>query len=130
MTTAVRTEAVPLAGRTRERELLRRAIAGAVRGEPCTVLVHGEAGVGKTRLVTAVTQHARTAGYAVLWGRCLRFGGASSPYLPFISALQRWLAEGHDVEGLDLEHLQDAGAATEVPGRALHLIDRFPVALL
>ena len=105
MKAAVRGEAARIAGRTRERELLRRVIGGSVRGEPCTVLVHGEPGVGKTRLVTAMTEHARVAGQTVLWGRCLRFGAASSPYLPFISAFEARLAEGLPVEDLDLEPL-------------------------
>ena len=86
--------------------------------------MHGEAGAGKTRLVTAATDEARADGATVLWGRCLRFGAASSPYLPFVSALQRWLAEGHDTAELDLEQLGTPDGAAEVPGRALHLIDR------
>jgi len=117
-------EAVRIAGRTQERELLRRAIGGSVTATPCTVLVHGEPGVGKTRLVTAMTEHARAAGHAVLWGRCLRFGAASSPYLPFISAFEGRLAEGLPLEGLDLEVLYGgAGSAEPVP-RGLHVVDR------
>lgn len=124
MTAAVRGEAVRIAGRTGERELLRRVIGGSSKGVPCAVLVHGEPGVGKTRLVTAMTEHARVAGHAVLWGRCLRFGAASSPYLPFISAFEARLAEGFPLEGLDLELLYGgAGTAEPVP-RALHVIDR------
>jgi DNA-binding CsgD family transcriptional regulator/tetratricopeptide (TPR) repeat protein len=121
---AVRGEAARIAGRTRERELLRRVIGGSVRGDPCTVLVHGEPGVGKTRLVTAMTDHARLGGHAVLWGRCLRFGATSSSYLPFISALEGALADGLPLEDVDLELLYgDPGGAEPVP-RALHVVDR------
>jgi len=86
--------------------------------------VHGEPGVGKTRLVTAMTEHARLAGHAVLWGRCLRFGAASSPYLPFISAFEGRLADGPPIEGLDLEVLYGGVGAAEPMPRGLHVVDR------
>ena len=117
-------EAVRIAGRAREQELLRKVVGGSVRGVPCTVLVHGEAGVGKTRLVTSVADRSRAAGHAVLWARCLRFGAGATPYLPFISAFEGWHAEGHAVEGVDLAPLYGANGAGEVPTRALHVIDR------
>jgi DNA-binding CsgD family transcriptional regulator len=88
------------------------------------VLVHGEAGVGKTRLVTSVADRSRAAGHTVLWARCLRFGAESSPYLPFISAFEGWRAEGHTVEGVDLAPLYGSNGATDTPTRALHVIDR------
>ncbi|HEX4976236.1 MAG TPA: AAA family ATPase [Nocardioides sp.] len=124
MKAAHRGEAARIAGRTQERELLRRAIGGSVKGTPCAVLVHGEPGVGKTRLVSAMTDHARVAGHAVLWGRCLRFGAASSPYLPFISAFEARLADGLPVDGLDLEVLYGGGASVEPVPRGLHVVDR------
>lgn len=124
MKAAVRGEAARIAGRTRERELLRRAIGGSVRRDPCTVLVHGEPGVGKTRLVTAMTDHARLGGHAVLWGRCLRFGATSSPYLPFISALEGALADGLPLEDVDLELLYGGPGGAEPVPRALHVVDR------
>ena len=118
-------EAVRIAGRSREQELLRKVVGGSVRGVPCTVLVHGEAGVGKTRLVTSVADRSRAAGHTVLWARCLRFGAGSTPYLPFISAFEGWQAEGHAVEGVDLAPLYGAnGAGDTTPTRALHVIDR------
>ncbi len=117
-------EAVRIAGRAREQELLRKVVGGSVRGIPCTVLVHGEAGVGKTRLVTSVADRSRAAGHAVLWARCLRFGAGSTPYLPFISAFEGWRAEGHTVEGVDLAPLYGANGAGDTPTRALHVIDR------
>lgn len=54
---------------------------------PSAVLVHGEAGVGKTRLVTDVCDEYRAEGFQVLWGRCVRFGAAASSYQPFSQAL-------------------------------------------
>ena len=115
--------AARIAGRAREQELLRQVVGGSVHGVPCTVLVHGEAGVGKTRLVTSVAERSRASGHSVLWARCLRFGAGSSPYLPFISAFEGWLAEGHPDEGLDLTPLYGGSGATTA-ARALHVIDR------
>ena len=92
-------EAARIAGRAREQELLRKVVGGSVQGIPCTVLVHGEAGVGKTRLVTSVADRSRAAGHTVLWARCLRFGAESSPYLPFISAFEGLQGRGPDARG-------------------------------
>ena len=116
-------EAARIAGRAREQEILRRVVGASVRGEPCTVLVHGEPGVGKTLLVSSVADRARASGHTVLFARCLRFGAGASPYLPFVSAFEGWLAEGHSDAGLDLGPLYgDRDAAASVS--ALHVIDR------
>ncbi|WP_405915981.1 ATP-binding protein [Streptomyces sp. NBC_00728] len=60
-------------------------------GPPVTLLT-GEAGVGKTRLVSEVARRAAADGTAVLWG-----GGQDSeghtPYGAFAEALEGWLAE-------------------------------------
>lgn len=59
--------------------------------------MHGEAGVGKTRLVRAVCDDAVKA--TVLWGRCVRFGAVDSPYGPLVNALEGWVesAEPHEL---------------------------------
>ena len=59
--------------------------------------MRGEAGVGKTCLVAAVCDEARELGFAVLWGRCLRFGAVESAFLPWVVALENWLAEADRV---------------------------------
>ncbi|WP_158293056.1 MULTISPECIES: LuxR family transcriptional regulator [Kribbella] len=84
------TRSLGVAGRIGERGILGSAIRGAVEGRPCAVFVHGEAGVGKTRLVRDVCDEAAAGGVAVLWGRCVRFGAVDSPYSPLISALEGW----------------------------------------
>ncbi|MFI7061505.1 AAA family ATPase [Kribbella sp. NPDC050124] len=88
-----------LAGRVAETAILAAAIRGAADGRPCAVFVHGEAGVGKTRLVQAVCAEAADSGMAVLWGRCVRFGAVDSPYGPLVAALEGWVesAEPSDV---------------------------------
>lgn len=72
-----------LVGRDVERELVRDALSQAAEGEPTAVLLAGEAGIGKTALVTEVCADLRGRGFQNLWGRCVRFGAASSSYLPF-----------------------------------------------
>ncbi|MFG1815209.1 AAA family ATPase [Kribbella sp. NPDC049174] len=84
------TGAPGIAGRVEEREVLGAAVRAAAEGRPCAVFVHGEAGVGKTRLVGAVCDEAAELGVAVLWGRCVRFGAVDSPYGPLVGALEGW----------------------------------------
>ncbi|MFI6680770.1 AAA family ATPase [Kribbella sp. NPDC050470] len=90
--------AAGLAGRVEEAEVLGSAIRGAAEGRPCAVFVHGEAGVGKTRLVQAVCAEAADSGIAVLWGRCVRFGAVDSPYGPLVSALEGWVESAEPAE--------------------------------
>jgi DNA-binding CsgD family transcriptional regulator len=79
-----------IVGRIEERRILGAAIQAAIDGQPCAVFVHGEAGVGKTRLTRAVCDEAAARGVAVLWGRCVRFGAVDAPYVPLIGALEGW----------------------------------------
>jgi predicted ATPase len=83
------------AGRVLERRRLADALSGSAQGQPLAVLVHGEAGVGKTRLVGEVTAAYRAGGGEVLWGTCVHFGAASVPFAPVVQALDRW-AQGAD----------------------------------
>ncbi|TCC54420.1 LuxR family transcriptional regulator [Kribbella pittospori] len=78
-----------IAGRVEELANLSAVIQGAAQNEPAAAFVHGEAGVGKTRLVSTACDLA--SGVTVLWGRCVRFGAIDSPYVPLFSALQGWL---------------------------------------
>ena len=77
-------------GRDSERERLACALRDAAAGRPGAVLVAGEAGIGKTSLVAEVTSGPAASGHRVLWGRCLRFGADSSPYLPIGQILTQW----------------------------------------
>jgi hypothetical protein len=64
----------PLVGRMGERQTLDAALDDAATGTPCAYLIHGEAGVGKTRLVHDICEQARRREFTVLWGRCVRLG--------------------------------------------------------
>ena len=80
-----------LIGRESERAALRSAVDRAVLGEPGLVLVHGEAGIGKTSLVREAARAAQDGGCHVLFGQCLRFGANVTSYVPFTQALTHWL---------------------------------------
>jgi len=75
-----------LVGRSAElarlRVLLDDAASGAV-----AALVGGDAGVGKSRLVSEVTAIAASQGFTVLCGQCAEIGD-SVPYLPFADAIR------------------------------------------
>ncbi|HEY6707260.1 MAG TPA: AAA family ATPase [Actinomycetota bacterium] len=93
----------------RTEELARLAAAGdrAAGGTPTTVLVGGEAGVGKTRLVGEVVAGARAAGATVLAGGCVELGGEGVPFAPLIEALRGFVRD-----------LDEPGLAWLLPGHA------------
>src|SRR3954451_10174931 len=78
-------------GRDADVEALAAAFAASAGGAPRFVVVRGEAGIGKTRLVREATEGAGEAGGVrgiVLVGECLDIGSAGLPYLPLASALR------------------------------------------
>jgi DNA-binding CsgD family transcriptional regulator len=62
-------------------------LESAAAGRPVVTLISGDAGVGKTRLVTELDARARESGFTVLSGRCAELGDAV-PYLPLADALR------------------------------------------
>ncbi len=77
-------------GRQAELEILKDAVARADLGEAAIVLVGGEAGIGKTRLVDEIGGQADAAGALVLQGGCISLGdGGGLPFAPFVEALRR-----------------------------------------
>ncbi|WP_199521648.1 helix-turn-helix transcriptional regulator [Jiangella anatolica] len=72
---------VPFTARSIELAQLRAALDRARGGAATAVVVSGDAGVGKSRLLTEFT--AAAGGAHVLLGRCLSVGEAGLPYLPF-----------------------------------------------
>ena len=77
-----------LVGREAELATLTAALDSAIGGEPALVLVGGEAGVGKTRLVAEAAARARDAGARVLMGACVELGGEGLPFTPLADALR------------------------------------------
>ena len=81
----------PFIGRSEERSLLRRAVDRAITGAGGVVLISGEAGVGKTRLVDEIAAEAKARGMFVVRGHCADMEGAP-PYAPFVEAIEYGLA--------------------------------------
>ncbi|MBF4768752.1 AAA family ATPase [Nocardioides agariphilus] len=61
------------------------------------VLLAGDAGVGKTRLLTALRDRALDLGWQVVAGHCLDFADSALPYLPFSEILGRLQASSPDL---------------------------------
>lgn len=66
----VATREIQLIDRIKEMEALREATNRAIKGEGGIVFLHGEAGIGKTRLARELGAYARSQGMQVLSGRC------------------------------------------------------------
>ncbi|WP_348647728.1 AAA family ATPase [Ornithinimicrobium sp. F0845] len=79
----------PLVGRAREIDHL--TAAAGIGSDPVSaaVVLGGDAGVGKTRLLSELGARAERAGWTVLVGHCLDFGDSSLPYLPFTELFGR-----------------------------------------
>ena len=82
---------VPMVGREREFERASMIAERALAGEGGLLIITGDPGIGKSRLLEEL--RGRVSGSAVTWleGRCVSFGG-STPYLPLrdpiVDALQ------------------------------------------
>jgi predicted ATPase/class 3 adenylate cyclase len=83
----------PFVGRAQERTRLLQAVERARSGSGTLILIGGEAGVGKSRLVEEVAAEARRLGLMVLTGHCVDQQGAP-PYLPTIEHLEEAARQG------------------------------------
>jgi len=75
-----------LVGRQRELDSLWNQFEQSITGRLRVTLVVGEPGIGKTRLLREVAQHAEQVGVSVLHGGASEAEGMP-PYLPFLEAL-------------------------------------------
>ncbi len=95
-----------LVGRDEQMAALAAAFTDVRQGGPSAVLLGGEAGVGKSRLVGEFGAVATRAGARVLMGGCLELGTDGLPFAPFTAVLR------------DLVHEMGADAvAAMLPGR-------------
>jgi DNA-binding CsgD family transcriptional regulator len=81
-------------GRLAELSLLEGVLGAAAAGEPAVVIVGGEAGVGKTRLVTELMATRAPPDARVVVGNCSGFAPGSLPYAPIMSALRNLVRSG------------------------------------
>ena len=75
-------------GRAVELRRLDALLERAGQGSPQVVLVAGDAGVGKTRLLLALADRARQRGTRVLMGASVELGDIGFAYLPVVDALR------------------------------------------
>ncbi|WP_439937396.1 helix-turn-helix transcriptional regulator [Nocardia sp. N13] len=109
-----------LIGRDAELEELTSQLGIRASGGDPTVramLVAGDAGVGKTRLLMSLRDAAIDADWHVLAGHCLDLADSSLPYLPFSEILGRVMADLPDVAERVLE--QHPTLARLQPGRRI-----------
>ena len=86
-------------GRAEQLASFDRSLAGAAEGEPAVLLVAGESGVGKTRLVTEFAERARAAAARVAVGDCVELGEGELPYAPVVGALRDLGPEAIELAG-------------------------------
>src|SRR6266496_614753 len=95
---------LPLVGRLREVTRVIDAYDVAREGSARVVLVTGEPGIGKTRLLDEIALRTARDGAVVLRGGCSEAEGMP-PYLPFLEAL------GQYIQITPLDHLREQVAA-------------------
>ena len=98
-------------GREAELKALCAAVARLGSGETVAVLIGGEAGVGKTRLLGEMAHMADASGARVITGGCVALAAESLPYAPFTQAVEI-LATELGVAGV--ERLVGAGGRADL----------------
>jgi hypothetical protein len=100
--------AAPLVGRQRERGLLDRALERAADG-PQVALLLGEAGIGKTRLLTTLVEAATAGGWRTATGACVHLSTGPTPWAPWAALLRRLERSGSAAAGALRRRLGDGG---------------------
>jgi tetratricopeptide (TPR) repeat protein/transcriptional regulator with XRE-family HTH domain len=83
-------DVTPFVGRSGEYALLTGLIARLANGMGCTVLLEGEPGIGKSRLMREIARHAETRDITTLATNCYEIERAM-PYQPVIDLITRAL---------------------------------------
>ena len=80
-----------IVGRMTELAALHAILGEIEEGHSCIVLLSGEAGIGKSRLVAALETEARSRGFSVLQGNCFQ-RDLTSPYAPLLDLVRSSVA--------------------------------------
>jgi predicted ATPase len=105
-------------GRAVELGRLDAALDRAEQGRPQVVLLAGDAGVGKTRLLQAVTDRARGRGTHMLMGASVELGDIGLAYLPVVDALRELADDPSEAELLAEVAATAPGLGRLLPGIA------------
>ena len=116
----------PFVGREREMALLSAALQRALEGEGGIVLVGGDNGIGKTRLIEAFTGSLVGSDILMLWGHSSEWEGAPA-YWPWMQ-IGRTYAERVDVETLRADINDGAQYLARVLGGIREFVPDLPVA--
>src|SRR3954466_1264951 len=106
---------VPMVGRADELARLMAHVEPAAEGRPSAVLLAGDAGVGKTRLLDELSRRAAERGVRVLTGHCVDLGDVGLPYLPWVDLLRPVVTDPGLAPGL-ADHPVLGGLLTGRPG--------------
>jgi class 3 adenylate cyclase len=77
----------PFVGRAAQLERLSAALQNAERGRGSIVLLRGEPGIGKSRLLEEFCDHSKERGAIAVRGACYDGGESQAPYGPFAEAI-------------------------------------------
>lgn len=122
----VRIASPTFVGRAAELAALDEALTDAAQGQTTTVLISGDAGVGKTRLLERWNERARDGHARIAVGSCVDLGETGPAYLPVIEALRDLLGGVDPAEEESLVGPDRSVLARVVPELANHA-DQAPV---
>jgi DNA-binding CsgD family transcriptional regulator/tetratricopeptide (TPR) repeat protein len=100
-------------GRADQLAVLEAALGPSPHGGPSVVLLGGEAGVGKSRLMSEFAARAAAAGARILTGGCVELGADGLPFAPFTAVLRELVRD-----------LGPDGVAALLPGGVTHDLAR------
>lgn len=107
-----------LIGRSEDLTQAGEVLEGASRGEGRVLLIGGEAGIGKSRLLVEVTTRAEQQGLRVLAGSCVDLGDGAPPFAPIADAVRGLRRAAGDTAITDALGPGAAELAPLLPGAA------------
>ncbi len=113
-------------GRVEEMRALEDALGAARSVATRTVLLTGEAGIGKSRLVEEFVVRARGAGARVAKGTCVPVDGGATPYGPFVALFDDLSRQLDASDDRDLLGPLASGLSSSLAGRGAPPTGRDP----